>query len=254
MGQYINFWILIPYFSFWYILNTLKKNAGLIDIAWGLGFVVLAWIQYITYPHSLALILVVMVSIWGLRLAYHIGKRNIHQAEDFRYQQFRKDWGSSYWIRSIFQIYGLQGFLMMVISLAFMSGIFQAQLNSPLLIGVGVLMYSIGFLFEAIGDHQLKVYKEKPANKGKLIQHGLWSLSRHPNYFGDAMLWFGIAITSIGLGSSWIALVGALTIGILLRFVSGVPLLEERLKKYDGFEKYAQKVPIFIPLLFRRKK
>lgn len=235
------------YFLLWFIGLTLIKNAGYIDIAWGLGFVLIAWTAQIVYAQPLGWVFVALVSVWGLRLAFHIGKRNLGKPEDFRYQNFRKEWGKNYFIRSIFQIYLLQGVLMFMVSLSFIEGMSKDHIHTPWLYGLGILLFIVGFAFEVIGDAQLRAHTSNPANRGVLITTGLWSRTRHPNYFGESVLWTGLAIMSLGLNTSFIPLLGALTITILVRYVSGVPLLEVRMRKYKGFEEYAKEVPIFFP-------
>ncbi len=242
-------WILLLYFSMWFVINTIAKNAGLIDIAWGLGFVLLAITQYFKYQSKVGIILVVMVGIWGLRLAIHIAKRNIGKAEDHRYQQFRKDWGKHYFIRSIFQIYFLQATLMLIVSLTFLDGIRNGSIVSKLGLVIGLIIYSIGLYFEVVSDFQMTRFKRNHQNKGKLMREGLWAISRHPNYFGEATLWLGVALVSLSLGSNGFALVGSATIYYLIRFLSGVPLMEKRQKEYQEFSEYEKEVPIFFPKL-----
>ena len=239
--------VLLTYFLVWFVINNLLNNAGLIDIAWGLGFVLLALTQYLIYPGSYSLVIVSMVMLWGLRLAYFIGLRNIGKEEDHRYQQFRKDWGKSYLIRSVFQIYLLQAVLMLVVSMAFLDGIRRSELKSVPLFVIGIVLYSIGFYFEVVSDYQMKKYKNDLRNKGKLMTSGLWSMSRHPNYFGEATLWLGIASVSVALGSSLVAYIGAFTIFYLVRYLSGTPLMEKRIKTYSEFDVYSKNVPIFFP-------
>ena len=241
--------IIIIYFSIWFVINTKLKNAGLIDIAWGLGFVVLAVSQFITYPSNLGLILVMMVIIWGLRLSWHIGKRNINKPEDHRYKKFRDDWGKYYVIRSIFQIYALQALLMLIVSTTFLDGLKQSESRSTAGIIIGIIVYIIGLGFEVISDYQMEKFKKDLKKNGHLMTSGLWSLSRHPNYFGEATLWLGIAITSVSIGSNLSALIGAFVIFYLVRFLSGTPLMEKRIKEYEEFKLYEKEVPIFFPKL-----
>ncbi len=241
--------IIVVYFLIWFFINTLLKNAGLIDIAWGLGFVLLAITQYVNNISSLGLILLMMVAIWGLRLSWHIGKRNINNPEDHRYQKFRNDWGKHYILRAIFQIYILQAILMLIVSMTFLDGIKQSELKSLVGLIIGAIVYSIGLGFEVISDYQMEKFKKDIKNKGQLMTSGLWSLSRHPNYFGEATLWLGIAITSISIGSNLVALIGAFTIFYLVRFLSGTPLMEKRIKEYEEFKSYEKEVPIFFPKL-----
>lgn len=237
------------YFLIWFVGLTLIKNAGLIDIAWGLGFVLTVWVAQMVYQNTIGWVFVGLISLWGLRLAYHIGRRNIGKPEDFRYHNFRKAWGKTYNFRAFFQIYLLQAGLNFVVSLAFIEGMQRNHIHNMWVYGLGMVLYGVGFAFEVIGDAQLYAHTSNPRNKGVLLTSGLWGKTSHPNYFGEAVLWTGIAMMSIGLNTSFMPLVGAVTITILVRYVSGVPMLEARMAKYVGFEHYAKTVPIFFPKL-----
>ena len=240
--------LLVVYFSAWYAVATYIKNTGIIDIGWGMGFFVLALYQQISQQNTVGWIFVIMVGFWGLRLAYHIGKRNLGHPEDFRYQNFRNEWGKSFFIRAYFQLYLFQGLLMAIVSLPYLEAIKEDQVYIPWLFGLGVAVFLIGYAFEVIGDAQLKAHISDPTKKGTLIQTGLWKYTRHPNYFGDAMLWWGIFLVSVAVGAPWWTVVGPLLMTYLLRFLSGVPMMEKRMEKYAGFEQYKQSTSIFIPL------
>lgn len=245
--------LLLVYFTAWYALATYMKNTGIIDIGWGMGFFVVALFQQITYQNPVGWIFVIMVGFWGLRLAYHIGKRNLGKPEDFRYQNFRKEWGTSFFIKAYFRLYLFQGLLMGIVSLPFLEAMKENQVYQPWLFGLGIVVFLVGYAFEVIGDAQLKAHISNPAKKGTLIQTGLWKYTRHPNYFGDATLWWGIFLVGVSVGSPLWTIVGPLIMTYLLRFLSGVPMMEKRMEKYPEFEEYKKNTSIFIPTLRKGK-
>lgn len=241
---------LFIYMTAWFVLATVKKRNDIADIAWGIGFVGIAWLSFFIvqtyYIH--ALVVNILVSIWGLRLALHIYKRNSHKQEDYRYQEWRNQWGRWFFVRSYLQIFLLQGGLLYLIALPIIF-INKNAIDFFSLIHIfGVLLWVVGFYFESVSDKQLAVFISDPKNKGKIMQSGLWKLSRHPNYFGEVLQWWGIYVLALSLPGSWGLIIGPLTITLLILFVSGVPLLE---KKYTGradFEEYKRKTSIFVPL------
>ncbi len=240
---------LLAYFTLWYLFTMRVKNAGLIDIGWGLGFVVMSTYTQLRAQYPYGWLLWFMVTVWGLRLAYHIGLRNVGKAEDYRYAQFRKDWGKTFFLRAYFQLFLFQGLLMGIIAQSYLIGQSTAHVVYPILMFLGLSSFVLGFWLEAEADASLKRHVGNPLNKGHLIQTGVWSLSRHPNYLGESILWFGIAVTSIGLGGPLWSLFGFLTITLVIRYVSGVPLLEKRLTKYPEYAEYVKRVPVFIPFI-----
>ncbi len=233
-----------------FLLAVLLRNNGIIDILWGLGFVAIAWVAYSFTEPSLAKNLILgYVTVWGLRLGLHIFLRNWGHGEDFRYQQMRANWGRHWVIRSFIQVYLLQWLLMQIVSLPIVIGLTGNLTISPLLLVPGMIIWLTGFFFEAVGDYQLTVFKKKKSSKGKLMTTGLWSLTRHPNYFGEATLWWGVALIAFGLSGNLLVFIGPITIDFLLLFVSGIPMLE---KKYVGradWRAYAKKTPAFFPAL-----
>lgn len=241
--------IIAVYFSVLFLIGTGLRNNSIVDIGWGIGFVLLAWILlFLRPPAALVRVSVtLLVSLWGLRLFYHILKRNRGKPEDFRYVAFRKAWGKWAVPRAFLQVYMLQGVLMFMIALPFiLEGSDPARVNA-VLFGLGLLIFLIGFTFESVGDAQLKAFIRDPANKGKIMTSGLWRYTRHPNYFGEATLWWGIFLIALSGGVSPAAILGPVTITVLLLFVSGVPLLERDMKNREGYPEYAQKTSIFFP-------
>jgi len=236
------------YMTAWFIVSRVIKRNDVADVAWGLGFVVLAWVLYASRPSIQLSLAVLLVTIWGIRLSVHILLRNIKKPEDYRYQQWRKEWGKWFTLRSFFQVFMLQGLLLVFISapLVFMGRSGQDELH--IINWVGVIIWSCGFFFEALGDYELGQFIKNPKNKGKIMQEGLWEFTRHPNYFGEVTQWWGIWLVSFG--SPWFAwgVIGPITITVLILKVSGIPLLE---KKYEGnkdFDKYKLRTSKFFPL------
>jgi steroid 5-alpha reductase family enzyme len=260
--------IVLVYFTLWYAAAAFLRNASIADTAWGLGFVILAVWQLSRGFSLLGMVIAVPVWTWGIRLALHIGSRNFRKPEDFRYAAFRREWGRSYPVRSYFQLFLFQGLLMFIISLPFLIGIGLAgtpenitgtvrnisSWGHPLLLAGGVLIWLEGFLLEVVADLQLKRFTSDKSNKGTIMQGGLWRYSRHPNYFGEALSWWGIYLLALSVGTPFWTIVGPLAITLLIRYVSGVPMLEKRMAGKLGYEEYAKRTSVFIPLIPRKKR
>jgi len=240
--------LLFLYMLSWFLIAVFKKRNDVADIAWGIGFIFIAWLSFLLGPgHGRAILANTLVSIWGLRLSWHIFSRNKGKPEDFRYQEWRKAW-KHFYMRSFFQVFMLQGFFLFVT--AFPLIFINLSKPFPLSIwdSIGFLIWMTGFYFESVGDYQLQQFKKNPENKGKIITSGLWRFSRHPNYFGDALQWWGIFFLALPIPGGWITVIGPITITYLLRFVSGVPMLERKYKGNIAFESYKQNTSAFFPL------
>jgi steroid 5-alpha reductase family enzyme len=231
-----------------FLLAMIIKNNSIIDIFWGLGFLVLA--VYLAFPFNKLnfsqIIFGIYLTAWSLRLSLHIFFRNAGKPEDFRYANWRRTW-KHFVIRSYFQIFMLQGLMMLVIALPVIT-IFNAEFKGQPVFSIGgSIIFLIGIIIEAVADFQLNTFRNNPVNKGHIIQSGLWNFSRHPNYFGEALLWWGLWIFSIP-GTLWyITILSPVTITLLLRYVSGVPMMEEKYKNHPEWERYSKRVPVFIP-------
>lgn len=231
-----------------FLFAVLVRNNGIVDVLWGLGFIAIALVANIFGSGSFVASLVLWyVIIWGLRLAIHIGLRNWGRGEDFRYAQWRKDWGKHWVVRSFFQIFLLQWLLMQLVSLPIVLGIVGVAKISPWLMYLGMFIWLTGFFFEAVGDYQLTQFKKKKSSKGQLMTTGLWSMTRHPNYFGEATLWWGIALLAFGVTRNYLVFVGPLVIDFLLLYVSGIPLLEAKYQGRADWRAYAKRTPAFFP-------
>ncbi|MCF7924400.1 MAG: DUF1295 domain-containing protein [Candidatus Izimaplasma sp.] len=250
--------IILGYFVIFFIVATIIKNNSIVDIGWGLGFVLVAWALFFIGDMSVLtlekIIVNVMVSFWGLRLFYHILKRNVYQEEDFRYKKWREEWGKWVVIRAFFQIFILQGIFMYIVGI----GVFYINMveatTEPYLVALilGIIIWIIGYLFEVIGDKQLKNHIANKNKTQKLMTQGLWKYTRHPNYFGESLLWWGIFIYAISLKLPFALIISPIVITLLLRFVSGVPMLEKKMRKNEGWDEYEKATNAFIPWFPKR--
>jgi steroid 5-alpha reductase family enzyme len=246
--------MILIYMTLVFILALLKKNNGVVDIAWGLGFILVSSAVFILRGHgrSRQWLALALVWIWGGRLARHIFRRNWGREEDFRYAAWRRQWGKYVIIRSFGQIFMLQGMLMLLVMapVLLIVGREQPPLSAP--DGLGLLVWLTGFAFEAVGDRQLAAFIRDPANRGKLMTGGLWRYTRHPNYFGEASLWWGMGILALSAPRGWLGLVGPVVITFLLFFISGVPLLEKKYRGRPDWEQYKKRTSIFLPWFPRK--
>jgi len=239
--------ILFFYMCFWYFIAILKKRNDVADIAWGLGFILLAWTSFYFSGFSLiALIINIFVTIWGVRLSTHIYLRNRNRGEDSRYLAWRQEW-KYFYLMSFFQVFMLQGLLLFLIVYPVIFINANTSINFNYLYLFGIFVWIFGFIFESVADWQLKSFISRPENKGKIMQSGLWKFSRHPNYFGEVTMWWGIFLVALILPYGFYTIVGPLTITFLILFVSGIPMLEKRYEGDTMFEKYKKKTSRFIP-------
>lgn len=239
---------LLGYMTLWFFISIIKKRNDIADIAWGLGFVLLAWLSFFISGFSVKALLVnSLVTVWGLRLALHIYHRNKTKPEDSRYLEWRKTW-KNFYLRSFIQVFLLQGIFLFLISLPVLFINHSVSNDIGTLVLVGLLVWATGFYFETTGDKQLKEFISNPANKGKLMDKGLWRYSRHPNYFGEVTQWWGIFIIALSSPGSLFTIIGPLTITVLILFVSGVPLLEKKYADRPDFKEYKKRTSVFIPL------
>ncbi|MCY4271480.1 MAG: DUF1295 domain-containing protein [bacterium] len=231
-------------------ISVAVRDASIVDILWGFGFVAVAWASLlVTDGHGVrAVLLAAMATTWGLRLAIYLGIRNLGKGEDYRYQSMRRRAGDRFWITSLYRVFGLQGAVMWVVSLPLQLGISEAGRGWAPLWVVGAAVFVVGFGFEAVGDWQLARFKADPASAGQVMDRGLWRYTRHPNYFGDAVAWWGIGLVAASTPIGAIGLIGPAVITLFLLRVSGVPMLERALtKNRTGYADYMQNTSSFIP-------
>ena len=246
----------LAYTTVLFFIAQTKKDNSIIDIGYGLGFIFTA-IMLMLAEHargslsSYTILLFILMCIWGIRLAFRIYTKNKGEGEDFRYQTWRKDWGKKgviyYYARAYLQIFILQGLIISIVLLPFTLTVGGSSSGSPVLFGL--ILWVIGFFFESIGDRQLdKFIHSKSEHKGSIMKTGLWKYTRHPNYFGESLMWFGLACISLASGSSYLVFLSPILITSLLLFVSGIPLLEKKWGGVTEWEVYKSKTSAFIPL------
>jgi steroid 5-alpha reductase family enzyme len=233
-----------------WLLSLALKNASIVDVGWGIGFVIVAFAvrARIDANADRQRLLVAMTTLWGVRLALYLYTRNRGKPEDYRYQAMRRRWGPRFPVISLGTVFALQGVLMWIVSLPVQLGQAARDPKLGLLSWVGIAVWGIGLFFEFIGDAQLASFKRDPANAGLVMDQGLWRYTRHPNYFGDACVWWGIALVAAETTVGRWGLIGAATMTLLLRRVSGVTLLEKSLiKRRTGYDEYIARTSPFIP-------
>ena len=243
-------------FQLMFIPALIFRKNDLADVLWGPAFILsaLSAIHFGApggFPAASArtVLLLSILTVWAIRLFVHVGWRNLtHTKEDIRYLNWRKSWGRHWLLRSYFQVFVLQPLILYVFLTPVLLSI--AAEPGPLTwnLEVGIMVAILGLLFEAIADEQLRRFKRNPSNKGKLMTTGLWSWSRHPNYFGEVLQWWGIWIMVIDLPMGWATIVSPIGVTYLILKVSGVSMLEAIMQSRPGFEAYARRTSIFIPL------
>ena len=229
-----------------WLLSLALEDSSIVDIFWGLGFVLVAWVvvgQAGWSPRGA--LAVALVSAWGIRLAVHLAVRNIGKGEDPRYRAMRSARGSAWWWKSLFIVFAFQGVLMWVVSLPLQQAILRGGPLGPV-DALATVVFLAGLFFEAVGDWQLVRFKAEPANRGRVMDRGLWRYTRHPNYFGDFLVWWGLYGLALAAGAWW-TVVGPLLMSVLLLRVSGVTLLEQGMRSRPGYEEYVRRTSTFFP-------
>lgn len=236
-----------------WLVSLPLRDASIVDSFWGLGFVAIAWVCF-AVGHGCAgrrLLLAVLVSIWGVRLAVHITRRNRGKGEDPRYVAMRERDGKRFPLTSLYRVFLVQGVTLWIISLPLQAaGSLGTGRRLGVLDAVGGAVWLIGFGFEAVGDHQLDRFKAVPESHSKVMDRGLWRYTRHPNYFGDATLWWGLGIIALGAGlaAAW-GLIGSALDTLILTRVSGKPILERDIEqRRPGYKAYIERTSGFLPL------
>lgn len=242
--------VLLLFMSLLFLVALQRRDNSIVDIGYGPAFVlgVGATFLFAANWHPRQWMLLALIGTWGVRLGVHIFlRRQGEDGEDFRYRRWRESWGRSFIWRSYLQIFLLQGAVVFLVSLPAL--LVMRAPGGPL--GLcdlfGVLVWALGFCFEAVADWQLLRFKRDPRNRGRILQGGLWRYCRHPNYFGEAVLWWGIYLIALGAGAGLAALVSPLLIGFLLLRVSGVPMLEAKQGENPRFRDYQRRTHAFFP-------
>jgi steroid 5-alpha reductase family enzyme len=241
----------VVFFVLLWAVSVRIGDASIVDIASGLAFVVIAWVGFVVGngARGRSMLLAIMVAIWGLRLSMYLARRNLGHGEDQRYVAMRRAHPDfARW--SLYGVFGLQAALAWVVSLPVQLA--QADRTPPnvgLLGWIGVAVWVIGLGFESIGDAQLARFKRDPASSGQVMDQGLWRYTRHPNYFGDFLVWWGLFLVAAETGRAAFGVVGPIVMTLLLTKVSGKDLLERSIgKRRPGYADYVARTSGFVPL------
>jgi steroid 5-alpha reductase family enzyme len=244
----------LAFMTVMFIISRRLARTDVVDAAWGPAFVVAAVAAFVLNPFDLVVgsnvqtFVTVLVVIWAARLSYTIAKRLMKKPEDVRYVNLRNEWKGNEFANTYVRIFATQALLATVIS----SALIHINLSLPTSIStfayVGGAIWLIGFYFEVVGDLQLKRFLADPKNKGKLMTRGLWKFTRHPNYFGEATMWWGIFIIALSTPYGWLGIITPVVITYLLLFVSGVPMTEKAFEGKPGWNAYKKRTSKFLPL------
>jgi len=250
---------LLFYLIIAFVVGTIKKNNGLMDVFYGPGYFVVALSSLILYlitnneVNIRQLIITFLVFIWALRLATYVFIRNRGKPEDYRYQAMRRKWKTNIVLKSFIRIYMFQGVVIFIVAFPiwFVNSIDNPAIQilnfSGISLWFGATIWFIGFLFETFGDYQLYKFKQNPENKGKVMDRGLWKYTQHPNYFGEVTQWWGIFIIALAVPFGFISIIGPTFITYMIFKVSGIRLLNWRYKDDDKYAEYKKRTSVFFP-------
>jgi steroid 5-alpha reductase family enzyme len=239
--------ILLVSMTLAFLIALKRRRLDTVDIAWGLGFIALAWSVETEYPTSRSLLIALLVSVWGLRLAAHIGRRALSRpGDDPRYLALSSKWAKHIWLRAYFSVFILQGALILLISLPVILAIARPLPHLAWLSMLGLGLWLIGFALEAASDYQLNKFLQNKDHP-KVMQNGLWHYSRHPNYFGEITQWWGIGIIASGVSYGWLGLAGPLSLSLLIIFISGIPPIEKRRQGDPQYQAYKARTSPLVP-------
>lgn len=233
-----------------WVIGSVRRDVSLVDPFWGFGFVIVAWITVTNSPDAglLQLLIALLTTVWGLRLSLYLTWRNWGHPEDRRYAAMRQYHGNRFWLVSLFTVFLLQGLIMWIVSIPVQVAI--SNPNHPAkgwLVVCGTIVWTIGIVFESVGDLQLARFKANSANADRVMDQGLWRYTRHPNYFGDFCVWWGLYLVSTACGAWW-TVFSPLLMSVLLLRVSGVTLLESTIKeRRPDYAAYQARTSAFFP-------
>lgn len=235
-----------------FAISRVMKRTDLVDVAWGLAISVVAVASFLIGEQNIGwniqTLVVGLILIWGVRLSYTINLRFRRTEEDKRYVELRKKWRGSELLNTYGRIFVTQGLLATIVGIGAVTINALPEASVGLTAFIGIVVWIIGFVFETVGDWQLKQFLANKDNKGNLMTKGLWQYTRHPNYFGEATQWSGIFIIALSVPQGWFAILSPLIITYLLLFISGVPMTEKAFEGRKGWKVYQKQTSKFLPL------
>jgi len=240
-----------------WLVSLKKDNVTVVDSFWGMGFVLIAWLTYaIAGGNTLrGLLLAILTTAWGIRLTVYLSWRNWGEGEDPRYASWRAAHGKKFRMVSLYKVFLAQALFMWVIAFSLQVGIL-AQLPNRLgwLDAAGTAVWALGFIFETIGDFQLAQFKANAHNRGSVMDKGLWAYTRHPNYFGEALIWWGIYLIVLSIPGSWWTAISPVVLTLVLLKMTGITLTEKTiLKKRPQYQEYIDRTSAFVPWFPKRR-
>jgi steroid 5-alpha reductase family enzyme len=234
-----------------WVISLAYRNVTIVDSMWGLGFVMIAWMTFLLSDGYAGrkLLIALLVTVWGARLSLYLSWRNRGKGEDPRYGGWRQRSGQRFWLVSLFKVFLLQALFLWVISLVVQRGqLSPAPAALTVLDAMGTSIWAGGLVFEAVGDWQLAKFKADPTNRGKVMDRGLWAYTRHPNYFGEFLIWWGIFLVTLSDPGNWWTVISPIIVTAVLLKMTGIPLTEAALvKKRPGYEAYIKRTSAFVP-------
>jgi steroid 5-alpha reductase family enzyme len=248
----VNAIVLLVYMTGWFIAGRLRNRLDTVDNAWGGGYFVMAWAVALQRPTWLTLLIASLVTIWAARLTAHIARRNAQRPEDPRYAEISSKWKGNFWLRAYFSIFLLQGVLIWIIGLPITIAGNTIGQHHIVYAVVGVIVWLKGYVIESLADRQLRQYLATKPDKANVLDTGLWRYSRHPNYFGEIVQWYGIAVIALSVHLGWIGLIGPTVLAFTIIYVSGIPPIENRRKDNSAYQAYKKRTSVFFPLPPRR--
>jgi steroid 5-alpha reductase family enzyme len=244
----VNALAVLCYMTIWFLISRRARRLDVVDAAWGGGFIVVALSSFVQRPGVYTALLAIVVMAWGLRLALHIAERNSKTKNDPRYDDLTASWEPrTYWLRAYLSIFLTQGLLILIVGLPLTVGALLQTTGISVFVPLGLLIWAAGFTTEVIADRQLRDFMPTRTPKHSVMNKGLWHYSRHPNYFGEIVVWWGIAMIASSASYGWLGWIGALTITYLIAFVSGIPPLEKRKKNDRAYQEYARHTSVLVP-------
>ncbi len=243
----VNAVLLSAYMTAWFVVARARRRLDTVDTAWGLGFVLAAWSAYVQHASPRGLLAAILVGVWGLRLSYHIWRRNRGRDDDRRYRELSRQWRGNFWLRAYFSVFLLQGGLVWLVSLPVVLAAGKQLAGWGWLPAAAAVIWLAGFATEAAADYQLSGFL-KSENRPKVMQTGLWRYSRHPNYFGELTQWWAIGLIALQTDYGWVGLAGPLGLSLLIIFVSGIPPIEQHRQKDPEYQAYQKRTSPLIPL------
>jgi len=254
----LNLAVVVLMMTIGWLLSLVLKNVTIVDSLWGLGFVMIAWTTFfLTYGFlGRKLLIAFLVTVWGVRLSTYLTWRNWGKGEDPRYGSWRKKSGKYFWIVSFFKVFLLQAVFLWAISVSIQYGVASGTPEMITWLDLcGLIFWAVGFIFEAVGDWQLAVFKSNPTHKGKVMDRGLWAYTRHPNYFGECLMWWGIFLIAFSAPNSWWTVLSPLIVTAVLMKMTGIPLTEKIIvTRRPGYKEYIQRTNAFFPWFPKAKK